>query len=207
VNKLRTDAINTSLERTLTRDRLSKYLAETGGNLDEALTLYEQNTRLSEALYSPLQSMEICFRNTINHNMQVVYGEDWLRSGAPPLGVSETEKISEAWAELRAPTHSQLVATLKFSFWVGLVAPKYDGTLWRHSIYKGFSVGAGKKRRDVHGRFNALRRFRNRVAHHEPVYIKAEQMHRETIEAIGWMCRDTQIWAESQSNFADVYRP
>lgn len=206
MNKLRTDAINASLERTLYRDRLSKYLAETGGNLDGALALYERNTRLSEALYSPLQSLEICFRNTINHNMQAVYGEGWLRSGTPPLDVSEIEKVSEAWAELRTPTHSQLVATLKFSFWVGLVAPKYDGTLWRHALYKGFSVGAGKKRKDVHGRFNALRRFRNRVAHHEPISTRAEQMHREAIEAIGWMCRDTQTWAENQSNFDEVHR-
>lgn len=45
----------------------------------------------------------------------------------------------------------------------------YDQSLWRRSCYKAFLVFGGKKRSDVHGRLNAIRRFRNRIAHHANV--------------------------------------
>jgi hypothetical protein len=62
------------------------------------------------------------------------------------------------------------------------------------------------KRADVHGRFNAVRRFRNRIAHPEPIFHRdVKQTHDEIIDAIGWMCRDTAAWTEHHSRFMAVY--
>jgi hypothetical protein len=204
VNNLRNEAINTSLERTVSRERLAKYLAETGDNLDAALGLYERNTRLSEALYTPLQSLEVCFRNILHLQMTQTYDQDWLTNGKAPLEQNALRSIGEAAAMFDKPTPGDLVAELKFSFWVGLLAPRYDASIWRRALYRGFLVGGGKRRSDVHGRFNAIRRFRNRVAHHEPIFAIADGMHREIIDAIGWMCRDTQAWTAHHSRFDQV---
>ena len=202
---MRTEAINLSLERTISRARLSKYLDVTDNNLDEALSLYERNIRLSEALYTTFQGLEVCLRNSINHELRTRYGDDWMENVTTPLDGAAIDQIQKAIQELNNPSHDAVVAELKFSFWVGLLGPRYDQSLWRSALYKGFAGTSGKKRRDVHRRMNALRRFRNRVAHHEPIYDRAQQMHAEALEAIEWMCRDTHAWVAACSKFEDVY--
>lgn len=198
---MRTEEINQSLERTITRARLKKYLDATGDDLDAALALYEHNIRLAEALYTSFQGLEICLRNTLDFHMKAAYGSDWLASSTAPLNQDARNAISQATAELTNPTHDKIVAELKFSFWVSLLARRYDNSLWRKALHKAFRAKSGKKRSDVHSRMNALRRFRNRVAHHEPVFDKASQMHSEALEAIEWMCLDTHKWIAACSQF------
>jgi len=138
------------------------------------------------------------------------YGEDWYKNGLPPLEADALQEIASAVAELEKgggeASLGRIVAELRFSFWVGLIGPRYDTTLWRGALYKAFTARSGMPRKKVHGRFNALRRLRNRIAHHEPIFHRpVEQLHNETIEAISWMCRDTAAWAEHHSRFNAVY--
>jgi hypothetical protein len=200
---LRTHITNAALQKTISLPRLQTYLIETTNDLDAALALYEYNMRLSEAFYIPLQSLEICLRNTIDECMCNTYGIDWFVNRNAPLNNVAKDEIQEAYNEIKKPPPiypGDVVAELKFAFWVGLLGPKYDSSLWRRSLYKGFQVGKGQKRSDVHGRLNALRRFRNRVAHHEPIFKRdILETHDEIIEAIGWMCRDTMAWARHHS--------
>lgn len=137
-----------------------------------------------------------------------MYGQDWLTSGEAPLKQDANHAVQTIVdvADIQ-PSHDDLVAELKFSFWVGLLATRYDSTLWRSALYKGFLSTGGMKRSDVHKRMNAIRRFRNRVAHHEPIYDRSRQMHDEAVEATKWMCRDTGEWLEDISNFSEVYVP
>jgi Abi-like protein len=207
---LRTEAINLSLVRTITEARLDKYLIEMKGDLDAALNLYEYNIAVSEAFYTPLQNLEICLRNTIDGCMRNVYGPDWFHNGNANLTIDAQNEVLAAYHDLGdnedLPPGS-IIAELKFSFWVGLLAQKYDATLWRKALYAGFNKTTGKKRSDVHGRFNAIRRFRNRVAHHEPIFHKdLPQVYGEIIEAIGWMCPHTKKWTEHHSRVFSVLR-
>jgi hypothetical protein len=200
---------NEALEKTLSRERLEKYLRATNQDLDAAIALYEKNTRLSEAFYTPLQCLEICLRNSVHETLANVYGEDWFQNGAAPLNNDSKRMIFDAKEELARsrtyPKTGQVIAELKFAFWVGLLGPQYDGTLWRKTIHKAFLAGGGKPRKIVHSRFNVIRRFRNRVAHHEPIFEKSLSVtHDEIIEAIGWMCRQTAAWTKHHSRFPTV---
>jgi hypothetical protein len=101
------------------------------------------------------------------------------------------------------PSSDDIVAEVKFAFWVGLLGPHYDSTIWRETFYKAFTP---RHRKTVHGRLNAIRRLRNRVAHHEPIFHRSPlHLHSEIIEAIGWMCTDTMAWARHNSRFEHVY--
>jgi hypothetical protein len=136
--------------------------------------------------------------------MATAYGELWFKNGSPPLNDDSSRIIFEAMEELkkdrRPLTPGRVVAELKFAFWVGLLGPQYDATLWRKCLYHGFPSAGGRPRKAIHGRFNAIRRFRNRVAHHEPIFQSAPiKRHQEIIEAISWMCRHTSAWALDQS--------
>jgi hypothetical protein len=196
---LRNVPINEALELSLSRERLVKYLDETGQNLDAALSLYEGNTRLSEAFYTPLQALEICLRNKIHQQLSNTYGELWYENGNPPLNDDSSRMIFEAEEQLRKGGRivpGRMVAELKFAFWVGLLGPQYDATLWRTCVYRAFPQSGGRARKMVHGRFNVIRRFRNRIAHHEPIFhLQPIQRHQEIIEATSWMCRSTAQWA------------
>jgi len=141
--------------------------------------------------------------------MSNAYVEDWFHDNRVPLSNESMTLIAQAETAL---VHEPLplrpgsiVAELKFGFWVGLLGPRYDSTIWRNHLYKAFLARGGKKRGDVHSRLNALRRFRNRVAHHEPIYHRPlAALHQETIEAISWMCKDTSRWAEHHSRVPAV---
>jgi len=207
---MRTAEINSALEKTISSKRLDKYLAAMDGDLDKSLKLYEENMRLAEAFYTPLQCLEVCLRNTIHFRLTTTFGEDWLTNGKPPLEDGAKLSITKAVEDLKKNDHDyspdDVVAELNFGFWVGLMGPSYDSTIWRQTLYKGFVAnGRGQKRSTVHKRFNALRRFRNRVAHHEPIYHRPlEQLHTEIIESIAWMCRHTSMWAQHHSRYEEV---
>jgi hypothetical protein len=203
---VRTPQTNAALESTLTRQRLDKYLARSNNDLDTALRLYEENARLSEAFYTPLQSLEVCLRNCLHVQMANVYGVDWLQNGAPGFNTESTQMIADAIFSLRnqpqPATPGGIVAELKFAFWVGLVGPHYDATLWRRALHRAFRAAGGQRRSTVHGRLNAVRRFRNRVMHHEPIFHRPlQQIHDEIIEAVAWMCSETSAWTAHHSRF------
>lgn len=208
---MRNSAADTAIESALSSERLTKYLAGVGGSLEKALSLYERNTRLSEAFYTSLQVMEIRFRNKVNEQLITVYGQHWFRPGKAPLENDAVAKISDAVARLNQSkqpiTTGAVVAELSFGFWIGLLGPRYDATMWRRAIYLAFFEHGKRMRRDrVHRRFNALRRFRNRIAHHEPIFLNnLPNIHAEIIEAISWMCPTTAAWAMHQSRFPQVF--
>lgn len=185
-------------------------MAQEGNDLHRALATYELNTRLCEAFYFSLQCLEVCLRNTVHEEMSRTYGPQWMTNGLVPFSATSENMITQAMAELARYGQNSgpddIVAELKFAFWVGLLGPGYDQTLWRKALHRGFRVGGGRARHLVHGRFNAIRRLRNRIAHHEPIFLRdVIRDHIEILEGIGWMCADTSAWAAHHSRLPDVF--
>lgn len=206
---MRNDRIDEALVRSLSRERLTKYVEAATGDVSAALALYERNLRLAEAFHTPLHCFEIALRNRIDDRMTERFGEHWLHDPAVPLAPDARAVIARAEAAFpTAPaTEGAIVAELNLGFWVGLLGPRYDDNLWRQTLHAGFRVGGRPmKRRILHGRLNALRRFRNRIAHHEPIFDRnLPAVHAEIIEAVSWICPDTAAWADFNSRFAAVY--
>lgn len=198
-----------ALRRTLSTDRLAPYLEEADGNFARALSGYEANLRTSEAFHIPLHCVEIALRNVVDAELAGEYGEGWMFDGAI-LRRDTVEEVSKASAKLRdvaeGKRHGAMVAELSFGFWVSLLGPRYDATLWRRALHRAFRPVGKPMRRDlVHSRFNMIRRFRNRVAHHEPIWAKdLISVHGEIIEAVGWMCPLTAEWTSSLSRVPAV---
>jgi hypothetical protein len=144
-----------------------------------------------------------------NDVLCATYGADWFQNGNPHLGPDALAMIAGAVAQLgqaRKPvTTGAIVAELSFGFWVGLVGPRYDHTLWRKALHRAFQQPL--RRKLVHGRLNALRRFRNRIAHHEPIWFRPLwSAHDEIVEAIGWLSPATSAWTLHHSRVPEVLR-
>lgn len=179
-----------NISNSISRDRLEKYFDHTSPSLETAIQRYETNTRIAEAFYTSLQAFEVCLRNQIHHTMSDTYGADWITSPHTNLNPSEYDKIRQVCRDLQKRkgrlTTSDIIAEMHFGFWLALLGPQYDNTLWRQACYRAFKIeGRHPKRKRVHNRINAIRRFRNRIAHYEPIsHLDVLNRHAEILETI-----------------------
>ena len=82
-------------EKAISHERFGRYLAWSNDNRDAALSLYAQNTRLSEALYTPLQTLEVVLRNRIHAVLSERCGSDWFQSDLV-VGPYQVEQVQAA---------------------------------------------------------------------------------------------------------------
>lgn len=96
-----TDAEIGSLIRAFSEDRLSMFLEMAGGNIHQALRLYDCNIILSEALYLPLHGVEICLRNSIHRALSDgCKHPDWYDDPRLPLANPQKQTLEKAKASL-----------------------------------------------------------------------------------------------------------
>lgn len=212
------DDVLQALEASLSPERMETYVQEAGGDREKALRLYTWNTAISAAFYGPLQGLEVALRNAIHRELDAVYGPDWYDNPACGLDSGALERIDAAKRTLRKsrypvdPPH--MVAELAFGFWVSLLgsggwAPDrskrdYEKTLWRKCLYKAFPH-ARLSRKQAHAPLDYLRTFRNRIAHHEPIFdrhLKAD--YQSILKVSGWMCPKTRNWIEHHSRVEEL---
>jgi len=193
-----------ALWRSFSHERLGRYLAACSDEPVKALTLYKRNLQISSGFYVPLQCFEITLRNKLNEEIVRNFDRDWLHRGNLPVQSDTYDWIQSAIKQVSfaGASNGAIVAELSLGFWVSLVAQRYAETLWKKCLFRAFTCnGRHMNRKLVHQRLNALRRFRNRVAHHEPIIFNdLANTHAELIEAISWMCPITAKWTNEQSS-------
>jgi hypothetical protein len=163
------------LDAALTIPRLTRYLAACSGDRQQAIQLYEYNTRVSQIMYGVIQSLEIALRNAVHQALTSgLRRPDWYDMGI--LQSAELESVSAARGNLyrwkKAETPDRIVAELTFGFWVRLLDRRYEKILWVSYLYKCFPFGPRPDREKMHAQFIKIRDLRNRIAHHEPIFFR-----------------------------------
>jgi hypothetical protein len=99
------------------------------------------------------------------------------------------DAIRSGWRTLRRePGVDDVVAGLSFGFWVSLLSQSNDVTLWRSALHRAFRPGYRGPRGVLHGHFEHMRRFRNRIMHHEPIRHRSLESDRNRIyELVGYL--------------------
>ena len=115
-----------SIERTITRERLTRYLGAAGHDRSKALELYEYNVQLSEVLYGRLHGLEVMVRNAAHHALTASYGRpDWY----------DTAPLSPYWQDQlanREIRHSSTAKSYSFAAQPALASgTDTDGRQWR----------------------------------------------------------------------------
>lgn len=203
------DAVLDALQASLSPERFATYLAATWNDRAKALQRYTWNTALSAAFYGPLQGLEVAVRNAMHRELTRCHGAAWYDNPRARLDAGTLDRIRAAKEELRRsrypvdPPH--LVAILSFGFWVSLLGRggrpagqgtkcDYEMTLWRPALHRAFPL-ARLRRADVHSRLDYLRTFRNRIAHHEPIFGRHLQAdHDSILIATGWISEEVRDW-------------
>lgn len=201
-----TPAELTTLEQRLSVERLAPYRALTGGNLEHAVALYGWNAQTSAAFWATLGHIEVLLRNTMHDQLTAWstthYGEPrWYLDPGRVLTVEArrdiTTALRRATKDGRSETPGRVIAELPLGFWRFLLAGRYERTLWRTCLYRGFQ-GQGL-RRAVHGAVAELHELRNRIAHHEPIHNRPlTDLHATGLEVARWICPTTSRWIEQR---------
>ncbi|MCJ1712726.1 hypothetical protein [Curtobacterium sp. VKM Ac-2922] len=106
-----------------------------------------------------------------------------------------------------------MVAATSFGFWVGLTdagTPRhprlsYETTLWQPRMVHAFPWLRGVRRKQLHHRLDEVRRFRNRLAHHEPI-VRAplERIRDDVLEIAGFVHPEAERFIRGASRIDDV---
>ncbi|MDR1998637.1 MAG: hypothetical protein LBQ06_01670, partial [Frankiaceae bacterium] len=171
----------------LSSPRYERYLAAADGNHDTAVALYLWNSRVAAAGVTDLGHLEIAFRNAYDRALSAVHpnwsidphcrlfrqeqGVNAARARQRDANKTSLARINEARRGLGANvTHSEVVAALSFGFWSSLTTPERAPLIWNPSLHRAFPSGTRRAR--VHDLVTRAVRFRNRLAHSEPVFSR-----------------------------------
>jgi len=220
------------ITETLSRLRLQPFLAAAGGHPARALRLYRWNTQLASAYWTPIHFLEVAVRNAIHDAFTAETGSHWWFADQGRTGPvewmheREGDAIRDAIRKIReanekkaradgeptpAPvTPGKVVAEVPFGFWVGLLSGRRSGGSDYH--FKVWVQGGVSERfagtpkpSTLHGRLNALRAFRNRIAHHEHLLNQdLDALSHDLNVILGSLCPETAAWVRAMSEVAQT---
>lgn len=189
-----------AIEATMSPARLARFMGAAKGDPQLALRLYIWNAQLCEAFYVPLQIAEVSIRNAVHLPVVKRFGPAWY-SGLKFMGQlpqryqDEVFDVVQTKSQLNgaAFTVDHVVSGLTFGFWVHLLTARYDNILWQGGVFRSFpNTPKGMARNDVHLRIEALRNFRNKVAHHSAIFDQGPKAHFQNLcDVVSMICADT----------------
>lgn len=164
--------------------RFATYLRATANDHDYALRLYHWNLEVSSAFIVPLQICEVAVRNGIVEAIEAVHGPNWPRSNGfqRSLPTPRSQYQYNPATNLRAaaaklPTTGKVVAELNFAFWEKVFTVGQDQRLWLPHFRTSFpgvplTTAIPTARAQAFTAMQTIRHFRNRIAHHEPIFAR-----------------------------------
>ena len=198
--------------------RFDRYLRSTGGDRTRAIRLYAWNSEIAAAFWGPLGCLEVVVRNAIHDALRSGRQDDWWN--APDLSLMDRERhaIDSAQQTLRrrgtdAPTAGDVVAATSLGFWVGLTdagIPRhprlsYETALWQPRVSRAFPGLGIVRRKQLHRKLDEVRRFRNRLAHHEPVFTAPlGRVRDDVLEIAGFVHPDAHGFIDGAHRIDDV---
>jgi len=186
---------------------MKRYLTDAGEDKELAQLLYVWNVELTASFMESFHHVEVLLRNKIHVKLSESTHRGWLRDKSI-LTEESIERVDIAVTRIRKaglePTHGQVVANLHFGFWVALFDRHYD-ELWTRHLHKVFRPHGPPLRKTVARRMGGLRTFRNRLAHHEPIYRdNIEARHNEILVLAAWLDPGARTWVSDLSRTPNV---
>jgi hypothetical protein len=191
-----------NLPDVISAPRFATYLKAASNDKANALALYQWNFQISAAFFVPLQMCEIAIRNGVAEALERVHGENWpwSKGFAQSLPVPKVSFQYNPRTDLTnvakvQKTTGKVIAELRFAFWQQIFTSGQDGRLWTphlHSVFPGIAPTVSIKiaRDTAHQNLFTVRKLRNRIAHHEPIFNR-------NLQAELFMLRDMIGWKSS----------
>jgi len=106
----------------------------------------------------------------------------------------------------------RIIAALPFGFWTGLFAAPYQRALWqtvRLAAVFPHCPARLRNRQTLWDRLDNIRRLRNRVSHHEPIWNRTNLIveQREILETVAWVSHDMYTLTVAIDRFPQIANP
>lgn len=171
-----------AIKDALSAPRIGTYEAATTGTpqLPSALALYAWNAQVSASMLAPLHFCEVAIRNAVADAIAAAHGPQWPWDGGfmrslpnPSRGYNPRADLMSARAGKTTP--GKVIPELKFIFWQTLFTSRFDAGLWAYHLrivlpHADPSKSDAQVRALVYAELEQLRKLRNRIAHHEPIF-------------------------------------
>lgn len=174
------------VKRALSADRLRTYerAVDSTGRRSTPLELYLWNARVSAAFLVPLHIGEVVVRNAVSDALTRMHGPRWpwvhgFRDSLPSPASGYNPRRELQRVALRWKTDAaDVIPALSFVFWQKIFTQRFDARLWSHcmaSVLPGADASTPwhVTRAQIHDDLEQIRRLRNRIAHHEPIFARA----------------------------------
>ncbi len=199
---------------TLSPQRFDTYVIAAGHNQQRAFALYVWNAQIGASFHILIQAIEVALRNRVNHALVSEYGADWW--GEPTFlatidrnRIADLDAVKRRLANKNIPLETnQIVASLSFGFWVGMLHSSYNPAIWSKHFRSSFAnVPASVNRHAIFRECGMIASFRNRVSHHEPlIKHNISQEYSNMIRTLTWLCPDTSAWIRNSCTVQSVMR-
>ena len=206
------DEFFTELQRATSRRRLLHYFAPSPGtDYIQAFGAYMWNITLCESFYPALQGVEVTLRNRVHQAAAAEFGDDfWFRTrliGRERETIHNLDIVFAQTANHVDP--GNYISECSFGFWVGLFRGDYEQVLWTRLLPAVFPHAPRRlrQRSGIHARLDRIRRLRNRVFHHEPIWRLPDllEQHQQILETIGWLSPAMLAATRLLDRFDSVY--
>ncbi|OOR87523.1 hypothetical protein B0181_10220 [Moraxella caviae] len=197
-----------NIQKSQSEARLATYESHSKDQ-NAALELYRFNLQISGAFLPCLAICEVAIRNTVSNALRAVYGENWaynerfLRTLPKPRR-QDVLKAHQSTADI-----DKIIPELPFVFWQSLFTSRFDDGIWRKHLKTCFChteiSDLAQFRSDLHRDLEMVRKLRNRIAHHEPIFnrdLKAD--YERILKIVGYCSKDTKIWLEYWQQVTDI---
>ena len=198
--------------------RISTYESATGGkkpNNLEALDLYAWNADVSGALLIPLHICEVAIRNAVAEAIENVYGDRWPWSVGFERSLPNPRQVYSPKKDLfntrsKEQTTGKVIPELKFAFWQSIFTSRHHQRFWNPYLEKLFpnmdtTLSIEDRRKLIYSELEQIRRLRNRIAHHEPIFTRnLTDDYQKILSLVGYRCAVTAKWLDEHQRAAEI---
>jgi hypothetical protein len=183
--------------------RMGTYQAATGFSATATpLDIYIWNALISGAFFSTLHICEVVLRNGISGALERKYGSAWPWNSGFEQTLGTGMKIELRRARAKAPMGAtgKVIAELKFMFWCQMFTARQDNHVWRKNLrvefpYMSTLLSEKEAREHLYKQMDRVRLFRNRIAHHEPIFhYPLTEHHNRIKDLVRMRCGDISDW-------------
>ena len=158
---------------------------------------------------------EVAIRNTISTAIENVYGDKWQWSSGferslpnPTRGFSPKKDLINA--RLNQRTTGKVIPELKFAFWQSIFTSRHDQRFWNPYLTDLFpnmntSVSIQDRRKLIYDELEQIRRLRNRIAHHEPIFTRnLSDDYQKILSLVSYRCTTTATWLDEHQRATTI---
>lgn len=230
-----------NFELHFSKPRVNRYYYAAGSSRKKAIRMYKQNLLVAQSIHPVIGVFEVVLRNSIYNAISNYFqDENWIVNQKEgfmsdkalvfrnnPSKISKRNdflkrEVLKAEQKLKMKYSStpsisinsgNIIAEQSFGFWTNFFEPHHYKILKGKPIQIFRNLPHGMGRKEILNKLNAIRQFRNRINHNEPIcfvdnkfsYSEIQTIHQSIYELLKYIDERLIDFVESIDNTQETF--